>query len=101
MPLPDAYGDRGFLRNYAATRRLLAREIAEADTLLFSPHAFIGDWPSVAVREAIRQKKPYVIDADVVYHEVAKVDWRRQNWLRRLVKETLLLPPRSARIGRR
>ena len=64
----------------------------QADTLLFSPHAFIGDWPSIAVDEAIRQGKPYVIDADVVYHEVARVNWRRQNWLRRTVKETFLLP---------
>ena len=92
VPLPDAYALAGYFRAYASTRRLLAAEIAGADTLLFSPHAFVGDWPSVAVRESIRQRRAYVIDADVVYHEVAKVDWRRQNWLRRGVKEMFLLP---------
>jgi glycosyltransferase involved in cell wall biosynthesis len=91
IPLPDAYRMGEFLRHYYAVKRALKIEIERADYLLFSPHA-LRDWPTVATYEAIKLRRPYVIDADVVYGEVARVAWSRAAFWKRLVMKTIELP---------
>src|SRR5258706_2477379 len=49
IPLPYAYREDRYLRHYLATRRLLASEIANAQYLIFSPHAQY-DWSSLAAQ---------------------------------------------------
>jgi glycosyltransferase involved in cell wall biosynthesis len=92
LPLPNAYSLKAFLREMKAVRRLLRSEIKEADYLVFSPHTLIGDWPTVAIREALRLERPYVIEADVVYEKVAQVDWDKNPIWKRLIKKYLMLP---------
>lgn len=72
LPLPDGYNWRGFLSSYSAASSSLQAAIAKSDHLIFSPHTLIGDWPTVAIRHAIRLGRAYVIEADVVYETVAK-----------------------------
>jgi glycosyltransferase involved in cell wall biosynthesis len=92
IQLPYAYALRDFVYNYNFVRRLLRREIERAEYLIFSPHTLIGDWPTVAIREAIKLRRPYVIEADVVYEEVAKVSWDRNESWKRQLKKTVMLP---------
>ena len=65
IPLPNAFRLNEFLRQFSAVRQVLKTEIEKADYLVFSPHTLVGDWPTVAIREAISLKRPYVIEADV------------------------------------
>ncbi len=92
IPLPSAYRLSDFIRHYHAVRRILKAEIVDSDYLVFSPHALVGDWPTVATREAIKLRRPYVIDADVVYDEVGKVGLARNASWKRLIKRNLVLP---------
>ena len=63
--------------NYHSVKRLLKTEIEAANYLVFSPHTLIGDWPTVAIHEAVKLNRPYVIEADVVYGEVPALDGLR------------------------
>jgi glycosyltransferase involved in cell wall biosynthesis len=92
IPLPSAYHWRDFLSHYENVRRVLRAEIENADYLVFSPHSLIGDWPTVAAREAVKLKRSYVIDADVVYEEVGQVGWARNPLWKRFVKKHIVLP---------
>jgi glycosyltransferase involved in cell wall biosynthesis len=92
IPLPNAYSLGEFLRHYPVVRRLLKTEVEKADYLLFSPHGLVGDWPTVAAREAIKLQRPYVIDADVVYDDVAHAGWARDASWSGFVKKNLTLP---------
>ena len=92
IPLPNAYDLRGFISHYQSVKRLLKAEIEAADYLVFSPHSFIGDWPTVAAREAIKLSRPYVIEADVVYGEVARVGWARAPFWKQFIRKNAVLP---------
>jgi colanic acid/amylovoran biosynthesis glycosyltransferase len=92
IPLPTTYHWRVFLRHYENVRRVLRAEIESADYLVFSPYTLIGDWPTVAVREAIKLHRPYVIDADVVYEEVAKVGLASSASWKRFINKNFALP---------
>jgi glycosyltransferase involved in cell wall biosynthesis len=92
IPLPNAYRLSGFLRQLGAVRRLLKEEIENADYLVFSPHTLIGDWPTVAIREAIKLQRPYVIEADVVYEKVAWVAWAQIPSWKQFIKKNFMLP---------
>jgi glycosyltransferase involved in cell wall biosynthesis len=91
ISLPNAYHLRAFLRHYCVVSRLLKTEIENADYLLFSPHALVGDWPTVAAREAIKLQRSYAIDADVVYDDVAHAGWSRNASWRGVIKRGLFL----------
>jgi colanic acid/amylovoran biosynthesis glycosyltransferase len=90
--LPHAYSLYKFLHNLASIKALLRAEILDADYLIFSPHTLIGDWPSVAIHEAIKLKKEYVLEADVVYESVARNGFAHNAAWKRLLKEMLLVP---------
>jgi glycosyltransferase involved in cell wall biosynthesis len=92
VPLPNAYRPNDFLRHLPTTRRILRAEIKNADYLVFAPHTLIGDWPTVAVREAIKLRRPYVIEADVVFESVAQVGLDRKSYWKRFIKNDILLP---------
>jgi glycosyltransferase involved in cell wall biosynthesis len=92
IPLPNAYRVNRFLREISAVRRLLRNEIENANCLVFSPHTLIGDWPTVAIHEAIKLKRAYVIEADVVYEKVGRVDLERLSMWRRFIKKNFLIP---------
>jgi glycosyltransferase involved in cell wall biosynthesis len=92
LTLPNGYNLRDFLTSYASVRKVIQREIQKADYLVFSPHTLIGDWPTVAVREAIKMNRRYVIDADVVYADVAEVSWTKLKPWKRLVNELIITP---------
>ena len=92
LPLPNAYRLDQFVRHYFAVKRSLRAEIEHADYLVFSPHTLLGDWPTVAVREAIKLQRPYAIEADVVYEKVAQVDWVHDAAWKRIIKEAVMLP---------
>jgi glycosyltransferase involved in cell wall biosynthesis len=92
IPLPNAYRPYDFLRQLPAFRRVLRAEIKSADYLVFSPHTLIGDWPTVAVREAIKLQRPYVIEADIVYESVAQIGLARKAPWKRFIKNYILLP---------
>jgi glycosyltransferase involved in cell wall biosynthesis len=91
VPLPNAYRVGAFLRQLPAVRRILREQIKNADYLVFSPHTLFGDWPTVAIHEAVRLKRPYVIEADVVYEKVAQVSWDRISSWKRFVKKQVIL----------
>ena len=92
VELPHAYDLTGFIRNYRSIARLLSSEIKNADYLLFSPHTLVGDWPTVAIREAVKLHRPYAIEADVVYESVAQSNWAGKALWKRLIKKNIMLP---------
>jgi len=92
IPLPNAYRPYDFIRQLPAIRRVLRAEIQSADYLVFSPHTLIGDWPTVAVREAIKLQRPYVIEADTVYESVGQIGLDRKASWKRIIKNDILLP---------
>jgi colanic acid/amylovoran biosynthesis glycosyltransferase len=63
IPLPNAYREDRYLRHYLATRRLLRSEIAQADYLIFAPHAKY-DWATLAARQAVNMKRRYDMESD-------------------------------------
>jgi glycosyltransferase involved in cell wall biosynthesis len=92
LPLPNAYDLTGFIRNYRSVSRALRSEIKAADYLLFSPHTLVGDWPTVGIYEAIKLKRPYTIEADVVYDSVAQIRWVHDAPWKRSIKKHIMLP---------
>lgn len=84
--LPAAYRPSKYLRALRSVRGVLRREIAGSNVLLFAPYTLIGDWPLVAAQEARRLGRTYAIDADVVYAEVARVNWARKPAWKRFIK---------------
>ena len=92
LPLPDAYRLGAFVRHYNAVKRTLRAEIEHADYLVFSPHTLVGDWPTVAVHEAIKLQRRYTIEADVVYDKVAQMGWVHDALWKRAIKEAVMLP---------
>jgi glycosyltransferase involved in cell wall biosynthesis len=90
--LPNAYDLSGFIRNYGSVRRLLESEIKKSDYLLFSPHTLVGDWPTVGIREAIKLRRSYAIEADIVYESVAQITWVRNAPWKRFIKKNIILP---------
>lgn len=93
ISLPSAYGWPDFVRHYRPIRRLLKSEIEKADCLVFSPHTLIGDWPTVAAREAAKLHRQYAIEADVVYESLARMHLAKIHspW-KRFIKGDVLLP---------
>jgi glycosyltransferase involved in cell wall biosynthesis len=92
IPLPNAYAPKDFLRELPSTRRALRTEIQSADYLVFAPHTLIGDWPTVAVREAIKLQRPYAIEADIVFESVARIGLNRKSHWKQLIKNSILIP---------
>lgn len=93
IPLPNAYGFREYLRHYAGVKRSLKAAIENANYLVFSPHTLLGDWPTVAVREAVKLKRPYTIEADVVYEKVHQIGWLNDPDWKKLIKSALIISP--------
>jgi glycosyltransferase involved in cell wall biosynthesis len=91
LELPEAHSPARFLKSYRAVRSLLRQKISEADYVIVSPYTLIGDWPTVAAREAARLGKPYVIEADVVYESLA-FNGLRGSWWKRLLQRGVLIP---------
>jgi glycosyltransferase involved in cell wall biosynthesis len=92
LPLPKAYGLTSFVTSFSRVRQILRAEIKAADYLIFSPHSLIGDWPTVAIWEAIKLRRRYVIEADVVYESLRDADAHRKPAMKRFVDATLLSP---------
>ena len=94
IQLPNAYDLSSYVRNYQRVRRILKSEIENADYLVFSPHTLVGDWPTVAIREAIKLRRPYVLEADIVYDDfgIAQLGWAGKPFWTRLIKKDLILP---------
>jgi glycosyltransferase involved in cell wall biosynthesis len=81
--LPDGYHPMNHFSYRSQVRTILRTEIEKADYLIFSPHALFGDWPTIALQEAVKLKRRYVIEADVVYESVAMTG-RGKAWKKRL-----------------
>src|SRR5258708_3512828 len=92
IPLPNAYRPIDFIRHLPSWRRILRTEIQNAAYLVFSPHTLIGDWPTVAVHEAIKLRRRYVIEADIVYESVAQLGLAHKSLWKRVVTNQVLLP---------
>lgn len=71
VELPYTYREDRYLRHYLGIRKLLRREIAAADYLLFSPHANY-DWPTFAARLAIEMNRKYDVEFDLAYDAVLR-----------------------------
>ncbi len=87
LPLPWAYEIGSFLRHYAGVRQLLADRIAASEYLSFAIGGLIGDWPSVAALEAIRQQRPYSVWTDRVEHQVIKREHLNQRGVKRVYRQ--------------
>ena len=90
LPLPAAYKPLDFSRQYFAVRRILRHQLEQADYVVVSPHTLIGDWPMVAAREAIKMRRRYVLEADVVYGILSELELKQKGSLRRAVKRFFL-----------
>lgn len=91
LALPMAYRIGAFARSYRATRRRLARAIAQADHLCFTLGYLVGDWAAVAALEAQRQGRRYAVWFDRVEHEVLRNLLPTLPFKRR-IKEAATLP---------
>ena len=89
IPLPTIYQPIDFLRAIPGVRKLLRAEIEASTHLIFTPYSLIGDWPTIAIREAVKLNRPYTIEADGVHGDVMRkrhisdVAWKR--WIKRNV----------------
>ncbi len=92
LPLPQSYAIADFVRTISATKKTLKREIASADYILVSPHTLIGDWPTVALHEVLRQRKKYYLEADVVYETLAMLEIKESPKWKCIIKQYVLLP---------
>jgi glycosyltransferase involved in cell wall biosynthesis len=92
ISLPTAYHPADFIKHFARVRSSLRSEVAKSDILIASPHSFVGDWPTVAINEAIKQKVPYVIEADTSYAEVASFGWLGKAAWKIFIKKRIELP---------
>ncbi len=88
IELPHTYREDKHLRHYLETRRLLKTQIANADYLLFSPHAMY-DWPTVAALIAIKMKRKYVIESDWDHESVQRLNLATMPSGLRKVRKTL------------
>lgn len=92
IPLPAAYRPAEFVRALPRVREQLRAEVDAADYLIFTPYTLIGDWPTVAIREARKLGRPYTIEADGVHGDIMRkrhisgVAWKR--W----IKKRLVFP---------
>lgn len=91
IPLPTTYQPIEFLRALPSVRRTLRAEIQASEHLIFSPYSLIGDWPSVAIWEANKLRRPYTIEADAVHGHITRKAPVR-NSLKGWVKRTVLYP---------
>ena len=92
IPLPTAYSPLAFLRHIPSVGRILRSEICDADYLIFSPCGLFGDWPTVAIREAIKLRRSYVVEADSDKVSVMRRNSQRDTLWKRLVKNTFVFP---------
>lgn len=89
VPLPTTYNATKFLRLLPKVRRQLQAEIEAAEYLIFTPYSLIGDWPTVAIRQAVKLGRPYTIEADGVHGDlmrkrhISHVPWKR--WIKRKI----------------
>lgn len=92
IPLPNTHYPVEFLRLLPEVRRQLQAEIIDAEHLIFTPYSLIGDWPTVAIRQAVKLRRPYTIEADTVHGDlmrkrhISHVPWKR--W----IKKNILFP---------
>jgi glycosyltransferase involved in cell wall biosynthesis len=66
VALPRAYRPTTMIREYSRVRDKLSKAVATHQHLCFTFGGILGDWPSVAAREAIRQRRPYAAWLDRV-----------------------------------
>lgn len=92
IPLPRAYSPFKFLRNLSTVRKILRDEISAAEYLVFSPHTLVGDWSTIAACEAMRLKRSYLIEADVVYENVMQIATNRSPLWKRVIKRNFHIP---------
>ena len=83
IPLPYAYKIGSYIKHYAATRKLIARLIAENKYLSFAIGGLVGDWASLAAIESIKQNRAYSVWTDRVEHQVTKNSYQDHQGLRR------------------
>jgi colanic acid/amylovoran biosynthesis glycosyltransferase len=92
IPLPTATRPIKFLRHLSPVRRTLRREILAAEYLVVTPYSLFGDWPTVAIREAILRDIPYVIEADGVHSDIMRMRANNGPQWKRIVKKNILIP---------
>ena len=92
IPLPTAYKPIEFVRHLPAVRRILRSEIRDAEYLIFTPSGLIGDWATVALREAVKLRRPYVIEADGVHSNIMRRSLNSGAAWKRFVKKNVLIP---------
>jgi glycosyltransferase involved in cell wall biosynthesis len=66
VALPRAYRLGAMMRAYRPVRALLREAVAAHEHLGFTFGGLVGDWPALAAREAIRQKRRYAAWIDRV-----------------------------------
>jgi glycosyltransferase involved in cell wall biosynthesis len=92
IPLPTTYKPIEFARRLPAVRRILRSEIKNSEYLIFTPYSLIGDWPTLAIREAIKLQRPYVIEADGVHADIMRMRSNSGAAWKQFVKKNVLIP---------
>lgn len=92
IPLPMAYKPIEFLKAFPRVRRQLRAEIERAEYLIFSPSALIGDWATVAIREAVSLCRPYTVEADAVHGDIMRKRHISDVAWKRFVKRYVMFP---------
>lgn len=92
IPLPVAYRPFEFLKALPRTRKQLRAEIEASEYLIFTPSALVGDWPTIAIREAVKLGRPYTIEADGVHADIMRKRHISHVAWKRFVKRNILFP---------
>ena len=92
IPLPWAFRPVDFLRALPRVRRQLRAEIEASDYLIVTPSTPIGDWPTVAVHEAVKLDRPYMIEADGVHGDIMRKRHISDVAWKRAVKRHIMFP---------
>ena len=92
IPLPMAYKPTDFVRELPRIKKWLRSEIEDADHLIFSPYSLVGDWPTIAIREAVKMGRRYTIEADGVHGDIMRKRHISNSAWKRWVKRTVEFP---------
>lgn len=87
VPLQQAYKIQNFARHFSDTRKLLRHHIQNAQYLEFFPCSLVGSWAGLACYEAMQLGRPYVVLADIVYHERMLFALQDKPFWKRWIKE--------------
>jgi glycosyltransferase involved in cell wall biosynthesis len=99
IPLPCAFREDRYARDYVRTRALLSREIEAADSLLLSPTAMF-DWATLATKLARAKGRRYDIECDIDLRSLTRFQLDQMPRGPKRIRKTLWMQSLNRQVAR-